>query len=126
MDKQTKEALKQMQTEMRQLHALIADGRSVEGRKADSPPAEEPAPPTGKSKSDTVVQYSIQRPASGEADLAFKTGSVAVSAAQIAKATDEGASRCQMSARQPKLLCHSQQTMKGETAWHPQRHVGML
>ena len=37
------------------------------------------------------MQYSINRPASGDGDAPFKTGAVAVTAAQIAKTTDEAA-----------------------------------
>ena len=87
MDKQTKEALKQMQAEMRQMQALITEQRAE--RKPDVPP-EEPTP-GAKGKTDGVVHYSISRPASGDSDAPFKTGAVAVTAAQIAKTTDEAA-----------------------------------
>ncbi len=92
MDKQTKEALKQMQAEMRQeirqLQALVAEQRAE--RKPDTAPSEEPAPGS-KGKADGVVQYSVSRPASGDGDAPFKTGAVVVTAAQIAKTTDEAA-----------------------------------
>ena len=92
MDKQTKEALKQMQAEMRQeirqLQALVSD-QNAERRSEPAPP-EEPVP-SAKGKGDGVVNYSISRPAAGEGDTPFKTGSVAVTAAQIAKTTDEAA-----------------------------------
>ncbi len=84
MDKQTKEALKQMQAEMRQLQAQLTD------RPAEKATALDPAP---KSKSDALVQYSVNRPASGDDDTAFKTGPLSVSAAQIAAATDEAAAQ---------------------------------
>ena len=84
MDKQTKEALKQMQAEMRQLQAQLAD------RPAEKLSVSEPAP---KGKSDALVQYSIHRPASGDDDTPFKTGPVAVSAAQVTAATDEAAAQ---------------------------------
>lgn len=88
MDKQTKEALKQMQAEMRHLQALVTENRAE--RKPEPTSAEDaPAPPKGKS--DPVVQYSISRSASGAGDEAFKTGAVLVTAAQIAKTTDEAA-----------------------------------
>lgn len=92
MDKQTKEALKQMQTEMRaemrQLHALVSEQRAE--LRPETAPTDDPAPPV-KGKADGVVHYSISRPATGEADAPFKTGAVAVTAAQIARTTDEAA-----------------------------------
>ena len=88
MDKQTKEALKQMQAEMRQMQALVTERRAERKPEADLP--EEPSPAV-KGKADGVVHYSISRPASGDGDAAFKTGAVAVSAAQIARTTDEAA-----------------------------------
>ena len=88
MDKQTKEALKQMQAEMRQLQTLIADQKTEQ--KSDHKPEvkleNKPEP-----KSDGGVTYSIYRPALGDGDAAFKTGTVTVSAAQLLKATDEAA-----------------------------------
>ncbi len=86
MDKQTKEALKQMQAEMRHLQALVTENRAE--RKPD-PAAGEEAPASPKGKSDAVVQYSVSRPSSGTGDAPFKTGAVSVTAAQIAKTTDE-------------------------------------
>ena len=92
MDKQTKEALKQMQAEMRQeirqLQALVSEQHAE--RKPELVPSEEPAP-TAKGKAEGVVHYSISRPASGDGDTPFKTGAVAVTAAQIANTTDEAA-----------------------------------
>ena len=84
MDKQTKEALKQMQAEMRQLQAQLAD------RPAEKAAVSELAP---KSKSDVLVQYNVNRPASGDDDAAFKTGTLSVSAAQIAAVTDDAAAQ---------------------------------
>ncbi len=92
MDKQTKEALKQMQLEMRQeirqLQAFV--GEQHPDRKPEAAPSEEPAT-SAKGKADGIVHYSISRPASSDGDTSFKTGAVAVTAAQIAKTTDEAA-----------------------------------
>lgn len=88
MDKQTKEALKQMQAEMKQLQTLLAESRP------DPKPDVKPEPkPEAKAelKSDGGVTYSIHRPAANDTDAAFKTGTITVSAAQIQKATDEAA-----------------------------------
>ena len=96
MDKQTKEALKQMQAEMRQLQTLIADQRSEQ--KADHKPEAKPEhklePKTEvkpELKSEGGVTYSVHRPALGGDDTAFKTGTMTISAAQIQHATDESA-----------------------------------
>lgn len=90
MDKQTKEALKQIQTEMRaemrQLQALVTEQRAE--RRPTATASEEPTPIV-KGKADGVVHYSISRPASGDGDAPIKTGVVAVTSAQIAKTTDE-------------------------------------
>jgi hypothetical protein len=92
MDKQTKEALKQMQAEMRQLQTLIAD-QKTEPRLDPKP---EPKPESrseakAEVKSDGGVTYSVSHPALGDSDTAFKTGTITVSAAQIQRATDEAA-----------------------------------
>lgn len=86
MDKQTKEALKQMQAEMKQLQTLLAETRADPKTEPKAEPKPEPKPDL---KSDGGVTYTIHRPAAGEADTAFKTGPVTVSAAQIGRATDE-------------------------------------
>lgn len=96
MDKQTKEALKQMQAEMRQLQTLIADQKSdqkSDGKNDHKPEAksEHKPEPNAEPKSDGGVTYSVHRPALGEGDTAFKTGTIIVSAAQIERATDESA-----------------------------------
>lgn len=88
MDKQTKEALKQIQAEMRHLQALITENRGE--RRPETASGEEPLAPA-KGKSDAIVHYSISRPAASAADAPFKTGAVSVTAAQIAKTTDEAA-----------------------------------
>ena len=82
----TKDVLKQIQAEVRQLQALVAEGRG--GHESAGEAAGEGA---GKGKSEAVVQYSVSRPSAGVGDAAFKTGMVSVSAAQIAKVTDEAA-----------------------------------
>lgn len=84
MDKQTKEALKQMQAEMKHLQTLLAETRP--DPKLD--PRSEPKPDL---KSDGGVTYSIHRPAAGDGDTAFRTGAITVPAAQIEAATDEAA-----------------------------------
>ena len=88
MDKQTKEALKQMQAEMRQLQTLIADQKS--DPKSDAKP-EAKLDAKSELKSDGGVSYSVHRPATGDSDSAFKTGTITVSAAQLLHATDEAA-----------------------------------
>lgn len=92
MDKQTKEALKQMQAEMRQLQTLIADQKS-EGKTDHKPEAklEHKPEPKAEPKPEGGVTYSIHRPALGDGDTAFKTGTIAVSAAQIDLAANESA-----------------------------------
>ena len=88
MDKQTKEALKQMQAEMKHLQTLLAESRS------DPKPDIKPEPKSeakAEVKADGGVTYSIHRPAAGDADTSFKTGAITVSAAQLGKATDEAA-----------------------------------
>ena len=88
MDKQTKEALKQMQAEMKQLQTLLAD------QKTDlkpEPKLESKSESKPEGKSDGVVTYSIHRPARGEEDTAFKTGTITVSSAQLQRTTDEAA-----------------------------------
>ncbi len=95
MDKQTKEALKQMQAEMRQeirqLQALISEQQQQQMERRPEPAVPEEPAPAAKGKTDGVVHYSINRPPSGDGDTPFKTGAVAVTAAQIAKTTDEAA-----------------------------------
>ena len=93
MDKQTKEALKQMQAEMRQLQTLVADQK--QDSKADPKPEGKPDAKPDKSelKAEGGVTYSVYRPALGDSDTPFKTGPVTVSAAQLAVATDEAAAQ---------------------------------
>lgn len=94
MDKQTKEALKQMQAEMKQIQTLLAETRSdpkPEQKAESKPEAKAEVKSDAGVKSDGGVTYSIHRPASSGADTAFKTGTVTVSAAQLQKATDEAA-----------------------------------
>ncbi len=88
MDKQTKEALKQMQAEMRHLQALVTENR---GERKLEPASADDTPTPAKGKADIVVQYTISRPSSGTGDEPFKTGAVSVTAVQVAKTTDEAA-----------------------------------
>ena len=89
MDSKTKDVLKQLQADVRHLQSLVADSRDE--RKADSDVPGEVLSAASKGKADAVVQYVINRPASGSADAAIKTGMVVVTDAQIAKVTDENA-----------------------------------
>ena len=94
MDKQTKEALKQMQSEMKQLQTLLAETRFEPKPEPKADPKAEPklepkADPKPDLKTDGGVTYSILRPARSDADTAFKTGTIAITAAQLEKATDE-------------------------------------
>ena len=82
MDKQTKEALKQMQAEMKHLQILLAETRP--DPKPDSKP--DPKPDL---KTDGGVTYSILRPAQSDTGTAFKTGTVTVSGPHLERATDE-------------------------------------
>ncbi len=86
MDKQTKEALKQMQAEMKHLQNLLAE------QKPDQKPEPEPgSDPKAEAKPDpkSGVSYSIFQPPRGDGDAAFKTGTVSVSSAQLGKTADE-------------------------------------
>ena len=83
MDKQTKEALKQMQAEMKHLQTLLTD------QKADPKPEHKADPKADGGGGGGVVTYSIHRPAHGGNDMAFKTGTITVSSAQLQRATDE-------------------------------------
>ena len=97
MDKQTKEALKQMQAEMRQLQTLVSGSRTEQNSdlKPETGAQADESAPAGKNKSepkpDGGVTYSIHRPALGDGDAAYKTGTITVPAAQLVKATDEAA-----------------------------------
>lgn len=93
MDKQTKEALKQIQAEMRALQAQLAE-------RAPDPAEAVPKakPPAGAGPDDTggggtLVRYSVRRAAAGDGDTAFKTGQVSVTDARLAGATDEAAAQ---------------------------------
>lgn len=88
MDKQTKEALKQMQAEMKHLQAQLAETRP--DPKPD-PKAEVKPEPKAQSSSTGGVSYSIHWPSISDGDIALKTGTVSVSAAQIGSAADEAA-----------------------------------
>ncbi len=83
----TKDALKQLQADMRQLQTLIAESRAE--RKTETASVEDSA--AGKTKIEVAVQYSVSLAASEAGAAAFKTGPVSVSAAQIEKVSDEAA-----------------------------------
>jgi len=87
----TKDALKQLQAEVRQLQSLAAASQAA--RPADGSPAAPdeslPSAPAASKAKDAVVSYNIQRPALGEGDAPFGTGPVAVTWAQVARTTDE-------------------------------------
>ncbi len=93
MDKQTKEALKLMQAEMRHLQTQLAGSKQATDSHSSSHPEIVPddAPASGKTKTDGGVTYSIHRPVLGPGDTVFKTGPVSVSSAQILKTPDEAA-----------------------------------
>jgi DNA-binding transcriptional ArsR family regulator len=92
MDKQTKEALKQMQAEMKHLQTLLVETRP--DPKVDPKPdtkAESKSESKSENKSEGGVTYSIHRPAAGDADAAFKTGTITVPLSQLQRAADEAA-----------------------------------
>lgn len=94
MDKQTKEALKQMQAEMKQLQTLLAetrpDPKTEPKAEAKSEAKSEPKPDArAEIKSEGGVTYSIHWPGLSDSDAALKTGAVTVSAAHLHKATDD-------------------------------------
>ncbi len=92
MDKQTKEALKQMQAEMKQLQTLLTETRHEPKSEPKADPKPEPKAETkSENKSEGGVTYSIHRPAVSDADAAFKTGPITVPLSQIHKAADEAA-----------------------------------
>ena len=83
----TKDALKQLQADMRQLQALLAEGRAVQRPEAlvtdDSSAV--------KTRSEVAVQYSVSLPASENGAASYKTGPISVSLLQTEKVTDEAA-----------------------------------
>lgn len=83
----TKDVLKQLQAEMRQLQALVSEG--LGGRESGQVTEASDGASAGKGKPDALVQYSVTRPSAGPGDAAYKTGTLSVSAAQIGKVTDE-------------------------------------
>jgi len=86
----TKDALKQLQADMRQLQALLAEGGRAE-RKPEVPAAEEG---TGaKTRSEAAVQYSVSLPSTENGAASYKTGPVSVSLMQTEKVTDEAAAQ---------------------------------
>ena len=83
----TKDALKQLQADMRQLQALLAEGRAVQ--RTESPVADEST--TVKTRSEVAVQYSVSLPPSENGAASYKTGPISVSLLQTEKVTDESA-----------------------------------
>jgi len=83
----TKDALKQLQAEMRQLQALL--GESRQERKPAPALAEEPV--VQSSRGEPAVQYSVSLQGSPAGAAAYKSGPISVSAAQIEKVTDDAA-----------------------------------
>jgi len=83
----TKDALKQLQADMRQLQALLAEGRAVQ--RTESPVADEST--TVKTRSEVAVQYSVSLPPSENGAASYKTGPISVSLLQTEKVTDEAA-----------------------------------
>jgi len=83
----TKDALKQLQADMRQLQALLAEGRAVQ--RTESPIADEST--TVKTRSEVAVQYSVSLPPSENGAASYKTGPISVSLLQTEKVTDESA-----------------------------------
>jgi len=83
----TKDALKQLQADMRQLQALLAEGRAVQ--RTESPIADEST--TVKTRSEVAVQYSVSLPPSENGAASYKTGPISVSLLQTEKVTDEAA-----------------------------------
>ena len=83
----TKDALRQLQADMRQLQSLIAEGRAE--RKSETVPAEDSS--GGKTKGEVAVQYSVSLPGTESGAAPFKTGPISVALAQTEKVTDEAA-----------------------------------
>lgn len=76
-----------MQAEMKHLQTLLLDQKT----EPKSDPKPEPKSDTKAESGSGVVSYSINRPASGENDTAFKTGTVTVSSIQLQRTPDEAA-----------------------------------
>ena len=83
----TKDALKQLQADMRQLQSLIAESRAE--HPSEAAPSEDSA--AGKKKGEVAVQFSVSLPASESGMTSFRTGPVSISLAQTEKVTDEAA-----------------------------------
>lgn len=79
MDNKTKDALKQLQAEMRQLQARLAEPKPDDARPEPEPPKKD------KPGREAVVQYAVHYGA------ALDTGLVGLSAAQLEQVTDEAA-----------------------------------
>ncbi len=87
----TKDVLKQLQAEVRQLQTLAAASQAAlttGGAAAAPDEAPPPAPATVKAK-DAAVSYTLHRPALGEGDAPFQAGPVTLVWAHLARATDE-------------------------------------
>lgn len=83
----TKDALKQLQADMRHLQAMLAENRTE--RHTENVLSEETSGP--KTRGEVAVQYSVSLPSSETGAASYKTGPVSVSLQQTQKVTDEAA-----------------------------------
>ncbi len=84
----TKDVLKQLQAEVRQLQALAAASQASFTGGAAVPDEAPPPAATVKAK-DAAVSYTLHRPALGEGDAPFQAGPVTLTWAHLAQVTDE-------------------------------------
>ncbi|BDI31767.1 hypothetical protein CCAX7_38180 [Capsulimonas corticalis] len=78
----TKDAIKQLQAEMRALQAALTASR-------EAPTAAAPEPAARREKGDGVVAYSVSYRTPGEGETKVKNVSESVTSAQIARVSDE-------------------------------------
>jgi DNA-binding HxlR family transcriptional regulator len=88
MDNKTKDAIKQLQAEIRQLHTALSGQRS-EGN--DNNLAVDRPDSARKEKSSSTVQYQVNYHGVTTADRPFKTGTIAITASQLARVSDASA-----------------------------------
>ncbi|MCW3058522.1 MAG: hypothetical protein JWQ02_343 [Capsulimonas sp.] len=79
----TKEAIKQLQADMRALQAALAASREAPA------PAAAPEPAPKREKGDAAVSYSVSYRTPGVGEMKIKNVTESVTAAQIARVTDE-------------------------------------